>query len=117
MARHTAARWRVCVAVVVASVLLQSCVHPVLAAKSWTNQLSTKDNGEVFLKGHYIEVGMHAAGSFGTARLPTTSGFNGKSHAGRSWSYGTQQSYSALGLVVAMWRRLTLVLAAFLCHG
>lgn len=44
------------VAVLVVAALVASSMPAADAAKSWTNQLSMKEGGEVFLKGHYIEV-------------------------------------------------------------
>ena len=46
-------------------------------------------NGEVFLKGTYIELGLHSAGSFGTATAAPVS-FNGAVGSGlrNPWSYG-----------------------------
>jgi len=85
MAPAMARRLSAWVAVALACVIVMPAIQ---AAKTWPGQLSTKDGGEVFLKGRYIEVGMHSAGSFGTSNLPTTSGFNGKSGADYSWSYG-----------------------------
>ena len=51
------ARPSVAAAIVVA--LLVTSLPSLEAAKSWTNQLSTKEGGEVFLKGRYIEVRAH----------------------------------------------------------
>lgn len=69
----------------------------VLAAKTFTNQYSTKSGNEVFLKGHYIEVGMHSSGSFGTSGNP--GGFNRNSNAPRTWNYG-----ALLPACVLWWR-------------
>ena len=59
---------------------------------TWVNQVSAKYNGEVFLRGLYVELGVHSAGSFGTANLPpsysSNIGFHGKAGATTPWGYG-----------------------------
>lgn len=49
------------------------------ASGSWVSGAGSCLSGSVFLKGDYIEVGIHSAGSFGTASTaPSTYTYSGK---------------------------------------
>ena len=59
--------------------------------RSYPGQLSRRLGDEVFLKGRYIEVGVHQVGSFGTAQNPGA-GFIADQYVAYTW-------YGGLGFI------------------
>lgn len=84
--------------------LLLATVATTQAVRTFTNQASAVASNEVFLRGKYIEVGIHNVASYGTENNPpSATHFNGRDHANNKWNRGACLTHTHTTLLLCMY--------------